>query len=67
MLVQFGTNEVVLDLAGEITQVKESIPWVRCASGNVLYILYTGKNAQFQKVVAWSILAQHYWKSSCQS
>ena len=22
-------------LAGEITQVKESIPWVRCASGNV--------------------------------
>ena len=24
-------------LAGEITQVKESIPWVRCASGNVWY------------------------------
>ena len=23
-------------LAGEITQVKEAIPWVRCASGNVL-------------------------------
>ena len=22
-------------LAGEITQVKEAIPWVRCASGNV--------------------------------
>ena len=24
-------------LAGEITQVKEAIPWVRCASGNVLH------------------------------
>ena len=23
-------------LAEEITQVKEAIPWVRCASGNVL-------------------------------
>ena len=22
-------------IAGEITQVKETIPWVRCASGNV--------------------------------
>ena len=30
-------------LAGEITQVKEAIPWVRCASGNVSYLhgLYT--------------------------
>ena len=28
--------QVTLYLAGEITQVKESIPWVRCASGNVL-------------------------------
>ena len=27
--------QVALYLAGEITQVKESIPWVRCASGNV--------------------------------
>ena len=24
------------NLAGEITQVTDSIPWVRCASGNVL-------------------------------
>ena len=24
-------------LAGEITRVKESIPWVRCASGNVYW------------------------------
>ena len=28
--------QVAFFLAGEITQVKESIPWVRCASGNVL-------------------------------
>ena len=27
--------QVAIYLAGEITQVKESIPWVRCASGNV--------------------------------
>ena len=25
-------------LAGEITQVKDSIPWVRCASGNVFLL-----------------------------
>ena len=31
--------QVVFYLAGEITQVKESISWVRCASGNV-YVLY---------------------------
>ena len=29
--------QVALYLAGEITQVKEAIPWVRCASGNVYY------------------------------
>ena len=28
--------QVAFYLAGEITQVKESIPGVRCASGNVL-------------------------------
>ena len=27
--------QVAFFVAGEITQVKESIPWVRCASGNV--------------------------------
>ena len=33
-MVIFGTNamQVAFYLAGEITQVKESIPWVRCAS-----------------------------------
>ena len=30
--------QVAFYLAGEITQVKESIPWVRCASGNVLLL-----------------------------
>ena len=26
--------------AGEITQVIDSIPWVRCASGNAIYIYH---------------------------
>ena len=34
--------QVTFYLAGEITQVIDSIPWVRCASGNVL-----GKVQQF--------------------
>ena len=32
--------QVAFYSAGEITQVKESIPWVRCASGNVYSIFY---------------------------
>ena len=35
--LQFGTNATGILLAGEITQVKEAIPWVRCASGNVFF------------------------------
>ena len=31
--------QVAFYLAGEITQVKESIPWVRCASGNIYPIM----------------------------
>ena len=31
--------QLVFFLAGEITQVKESIPWVRCDSGNVYLII----------------------------
>ena len=34
-LIQVETMQVAFYFAGEITQVKESIPWVRCASGNV--------------------------------
>ena len=30
--------QMALYLAGEINQIKESIPWVRCASGNVFFI-----------------------------
>ena len=30
--------QVALYLAGEITQVNEAIPWVRCASGNVFKV-----------------------------
>ena len=33
-------KQVAFYLAGEITQVKESIPWVRCASGNVYTIVH---------------------------
>ena len=32
--------QVAFYLAGEITQVKESIPWARCASGNVFWYLW---------------------------
>ena len=32
--------QVTFILAGEITQVKESLPWVRCASSNVLLTIY---------------------------
>ena len=45
MLSKFGTKQVTLFLAGEITQVKESIPWVRCASGNVYKELFVWINA----------------------
>ena len=30
--------QVAFHLAGEITQVLDAIPWVRCASGNVFVI-----------------------------
>ena len=33
-------KQVTFYLAGEITQVIDSIPWVRCASGNVLVQLW---------------------------
>ena len=33
--LQFRANATGILLAEEITQVKEAIPWVRCASGNV--------------------------------
>ena len=38
--------QVEFYLAGEITQVIGSIPWVRCASGNVFY-----KGAEGQRPV----------------
>ena len=36
--------QVAFYLVGEITQVKESIPWVRCASGNVFKKISDSKN-----------------------
>ena len=40
-MAKFRTNAngILFYLAGEITQVIDSIPWVRCASGNVLAII----------------------------
>ena len=34
-LIQVEPMQVEFYLVGEITQVIDSIPWVRCASGNV--------------------------------
>ena len=38
--------QVALYLAGEITQVKESIPWVRCASDNVWNTVLNSKRSR---------------------
>ena len=47
MLAKFGTDAGVATwlsfLAGEISQVKESVPWVRCASGNAMHNVYIGQ------------------------
>ena len=40
--------QVAFYLAGEITQVIDSIPWVRCASGNVWKIC--GKCSDFRNI-----------------
>ena len=52
LVAKFGTNasgaicwpnlalmQVAFYLAGEITQVIDAIPWVRCASGNVFFYI----------------------------
>ena len=44
--------QVAFYLAGEITQVKESIPWVRCASGNVFEAVHKKLNLGPK---------QHFW------
>ena len=50
----------MLILAGEITQVKEAIPWVRCASGNFLGELPIGDVGinvwweKYVKLVVWT-------------
>ena len=36
LFIEKKLSSVVIFLAVEITQVIDSIPWVRCASGNVL-------------------------------
>ena len=40
MVAKYGTNARAFSLlTEEITQVKKAIPWVRCASGNVLFLM----------------------------
>ena len=39
--------QVAFFLAGDITQVKESIPWVRCAFGNVLMVVDTMSKVEY--------------------
>ena len=82
-MVKFSTNtsgttynwpnleptQVAFYLAGEIAQVKDSIPWVRCASGNVLWtpsliecFLMEADNllsldANTRRVKVWTVLA----------
>ena len=45
--------QVSFFLAGEITQVKESIPWVCCASGNVFKI--------FCMIHQYNMIWKHHW------
>ena len=57
-MVKFVTN--LSGILFEITQVKESIPWVRCASGNVYWLavwLYEQKFASFTMLAS-----QHHIK-----
>ena len=40
--------QVAFYFAGEITQVLDGIPWVRCASGNVFFLMTPlNKNQKF--------------------
>ena len=62
MLVTNVTNlepmQVEFYLAGKITQVIDSIPWVRCASGNVLMRMlrktqHTHFDSKFEDKICW--------------
>ena len=63
--------QVAFFLAGEITQIKESIPWVRCASGNVLFIwggmwvdqLMTIASDQYHTVLMYPTWSSYCWFS----
>ena len=51
--------QVEFYLAGEITQVTDSITWVRCASGNVLIPAPTAVSLVVKALVWWQHL--HSW------
>ena len=44
--------QVAFYFAGEITQVLDAIPWVRCASGNVFFDAFPDDDVDV--VVGWS-------------
>ena len=67
-------KKVAFYSAGEITQVIDSIPWVRCASGNVFYYFYffsfREKRLRVTEATAWVRFASgnvfldiknHFW------
>ena len=51
-------------LAGEITQVKESIPWVRCDSGNVSVDVFPKSVHTIQKQVE-AVVAEEEEEREC--
>ena len=57
--------QVAFYLAGEITQVKESIPWVRCASGNVFFKWPIESNPNWNGVTwPWAKVIRYYFQLS---
>ena len=52
--------QVAFYLAGEITQVKESIPWVRCASGNV-YVTASTETLKWKYMFPRRNIHKGYW------
>ena len=60
MLAKCLTNEVAFYLAGEITQVLDAIPWVRCASGNVFLQKPTSPVFPLIAAVRWNTAALNF-------
>ena len=59
--------QVAFYLAGEIPQVKESIPWVRCAAGNVLMSVLLNPPPTQSKHLKWCCMSCLELHESCSS